>query len=374
MSTLNPNICTQELKALLLESATNEAALLSLIENTQDSIWSVDQDFRVVTANSNFLNAFNAAYGHLLKKGDTVLDFIPEEIRPKWQLRYHKAINGERFKEVDYFDFTTFVMYVEVSFNPIIVDDNIVGVSVFSRDVTAQTLNELALKESNAMKSKLFSIIAHDLRSPFNTLLGFTQILSTAIEEKDFDNTSQYCKIIQKSAENIYALLNNLLDWSNTQIGRNSFYLQNVPISQVVGEVEGVLKSALQQKDVTLVQVFDPTLEIRCDKNMISTVLRNLLSNAVKFSYPQGAIYIKITDDNDFFKFEIKDKGIGMTATECEMVLANNEPFTSTGTSNEKGTGLGLMLCKEFIDQHKGSLWVESAKDSGTSFFFTIPK
>lgn len=374
MPTSNPNYNNPNLKALLIESATNEAALISLIENTSDNIWSVDDKFAIVTANHNFLNAFNAAYGKILEKGDKVLDYIPEDIRPTWEQRYLKAVNGERFQEVDFFDFSAYVVYVEVSFNPIIVDGTIIGVSVFSRDVTTQKLSEKALKEANAMKSKLFSIIAHDLRSPFNTLLGFTQILSTAIEEKDYENTLQYSKIIHKSAENIYALLNNLLDWSNTQIGRNSFYLQNVLISQVVGEVEGVLKSALNQKDISLVQVFDPTLEIRCDKNMISTILRNLISNAVKFSYPQGAVYIRVSEQADMYLFEIQDKGVGMTPEQCQNVLAYNEPFISVGTNNEKGTGLGLMLCKEFIEQHKGTLSVESKKDFGTSFFFTIPK
>ncbi|MCD4791201.1 MAG: tetratricopeptide repeat protein, partial [Bacteroidales bacterium] len=234
------------------------------------------------------------------------------------------------------------------------------------------------LKELNATKDKFFSIIAHDLKSPFNTLLGFSNLLLK--KHKNFDEGQQekYLKIIDDSLIKAYKLLENLLTWSQSQTGRIKFSPVKTNIKTLIDEIILLLTEATGNKNIKLLVNIENNLFVYADKNMIGTVIRNLISNAIKFTPKDGEISInaRLTpgeNEQNFTQISVKDNGVGIEK-EIQTKLFNISKNTSTkGTEDEAGTGLGLILCKEFVEKHGGKIWVKSETGKGSSFFFTIP-
>lgn len=233
--------------------------------------------------------------------------------------------------------------------------------------------NEIRLKELIETKDKFFSIIAHDLRSPFNSLIGFIDLLWNKYEDLDDAEKKNYLKLMDDDANQTLKLLNNLLEWAMSQTGKISFQPKVQKLLSIVMNVEDTLHSALNLKSLKLNYDIPDQLEIFADKNMLTTILQNLINNAIKYSYPEGTITVKADLKDDLIEIVISDSGTGMNEEIKNKLFRIDEQISIPGTDNEKGSGLGLILCKDFIERHKGRIWVESELEKGSKFIFTMP-
>ena len=233
--------------------------------------------------------------------------------------------------------------------------------------------NEALLQELNATKDKFFSIIAQDLKSPFNAIIGFSNLLSEQMKDKDYNGIEEYAEIIQSSSLRAMSLLSNLLEWSRSQTGRMDFQPEHFELVSLINEVAGLSNDMAQQKSISIVQELPHNLNIFADKAMIATILRNLISNAIKFTNTSGRVLVYSEQTLNETIITIKDNGIGIDQEVLGKLFRIDQNKSSKGTHNEMGTGLGLILCKEFIEKHKGRIWAESEYMKGSSFSFSLP-
>ncbi|MFZ3273432.1 MAG: tetratricopeptide repeat-containing sensor histidine kinase [Lutibacter sp.] len=229
------------------------------------------------------------------------------------------------------------------------------------------------LKLVNSTKDKFFSIIAHDLKNPFNSIAGFTDLMIENNEIYDAGKRLRFLKIIKGSTAKVSSLLDNLLIWASSQSGNLKFNPKNINLVQQVTGVISFLEIQAINKDISILNKVEKNIFVKADQNMLDTILRNLISNAIKFTEPKGEIQIYSSLKNDFVEISIKDNGVGMTEAEIAAIFSVNEISSSLGTSNEQGSGLGLILCKDFVESHGGKIWVESVVNEGSEFKFTLP-
>ncbi|WP_299579040.1 PAS domain S-box protein [uncultured Sunxiuqinia sp.] len=233
--------------------------------------------------------------------------------------------------------------------------------------------NEIRLRELNATKDKLFSIIAHDLKSPFNSIIGFSSLLADKVEIQNFTGIGKYVQIIQQSAQNAMDLLLNLLEWSRSQTGRTQYNPEQTDCVSLIEEATLLLSDVAEQKSISLVKDLPLKAPVYADHYMISTILRNLITNAIKFTKPGGQVTISAQQNAKEVTITVADNGIGMEPDALQKLFRLEESFSTPGTVNEMGTGLGLILCKEFVEKHQGKITVESEPGKGSRFQFTIP-
>jgi signal transduction histidine kinase len=228
------------------------------------------------------------------------------------------------------------------------------------------------LEESNATKNKLFSIIGHDLRSPFNSILGFTQILAENIDQLSTGEIKQISESINQRSSQAFGLLKNLLDWSLTQMKKISAKPETILLSELVDEVI-VLHSGLStEKKLEIVSLIAPSSLVLADKAMVHSILRNLISNAIKFTPVNGKITISLKNRENLAVISVRDSGVGIQPEIAQKIFHLEQSEIGTGTNNERGTGLGLQICKEFVTLNGGEIWVESKPGAGTGFNFTL--
>lgn len=233
--------------------------------------------------------------------------------------------------------------------------------------------SETQLKELNTSKDKLFSIIAHDLRSPFNNILGFSELLVKNGKTYDADKNQQYLSIINSSAKNTLNLLDNLLNWAKSQAGRIVYTPQKISLSKAIDEMVINFNITAKFKHITLNYIKTTEIEVYTDIDLLKTVLRNLISNAIKFTEQDGTITISAIKKQNYIEISIADNGVGMNEENCKKLFKTATNNSSRGTANEKGSGLGLVLCKEFVEKLGGTIWVKSKIGKGSEFIFTLP-
>jgi signal transduction histidine kinase/ligand-binding sensor domain-containing protein len=236
--------------------------------------------------------------------------------------------------------------------------------------VAAKTME---LKELNASKDKFFSIIAHDLKNPFTTIIGFSEILKEEINRNRAEKVKIYANLINSSAVQTFQLLENLLDWANSQRGNISFNPDTINIAEILTEETAILNDMAVKKNIELKRSFNSDISIFADKNMISTILRNLISNAIKFTHRNGRVEVSALICNSNVEIAVSDNGIGMSADTISKLFRIDENISINGTENEKGTGLGLFLCNEFANTHGGKICVESNPGNGSIFKLILP-
>lgn len=234
-----------------------------------------------------------------------------------------------------------------------------------------------ALKKSNETKDKFFSIIAHDLKSPFNAMLGFSNMLNDNFDDFDQKEHKEFFGIIHKNLNNIYRLLDNLLLWSLSQIGKFDFNPEKINLYLLIHESNELLKQSAEIKSIKIINQISKNIYVDADKDMLSTIIRNLLSNAIKFTPKEGEITITATlsttkKNKSFTTISIKDCGVGIDKKKQSKLFDFSENISTKGTENETGTGLGLILCKEFVEKHSGKIWIESEVGKGSVISFTI--
>jgi signal transduction histidine kinase len=243
-------------------------------------------------------------------------------------------------------------------------------INTLQRELTRE---KAMLEEANAAKDKFFSIIAHDLKNPFNALLGFSEYLLENFKEMEQDEIEEQLKMLSNASKQTYTLLEDLLTWSKTQRGKIDCKPQKISVSSICNEIKSALSSMAKGKDVELEHLSDENFDFYADPNMLKTILRNLVSNAIKFSFRGGKVTVHFTENNNFTKISVIDRGTGISAVNQGRLWNLAGKYTTRGTEDESGTGLGLLICKEFVEAHRGKIWVESEENRGSKFIFTIP-
>jgi len=253
-------------------------------------------------------------------------------------------------------------------------------------DITARKEAEEALKKSeqelkhlNAQKDRFFSIIAHDLRGPLGTFMQLTEFMKenyTTLDDADFEN---YFKHLYTSAASTFKLLENLLEWARSQLEAIVLKPEIINLKQFSNETISILTSSAQAKKIDIFNQIPPNIEVFADRNTIATVFRNLLNNAIKFTKSEGKINLMAKkckkekkNGHSFIEIIIKDSGIGIEKENMSKLFQIEESYTTNGTNNEKGTGLGLILCKELVNKNGGNIWANSTPNVGSTFYLSL--
>lgn len=229
------------------------------------------------------------------------------------------------------------------------------------------------LRDLNATKDKFFSIIAHDLKNPFNTLIGFSELLLTNLEAYDKEHIKDFVNIINSTSKSAYSLLENLLEWSRAQTGKLKMEPSDINLHDIVEENVNLLNAVAEKKGIKLTSKVDSNTIAFADENMIKTVIRNLISNALKYT-KDGAVTISSFEKDGYVETYVADTGTGISNDNLEKLFRIDVNFSLKGTDEETGTGLGLILCKEFVEKNKGKINVKSELGKGSEFSFTLPK
>ncbi|MBN2894167.1 MAG: PAS domain S-box protein [Bacteroidales bacterium] len=368
-------------------------------KNTQIALEESEQKFRNLIENSpDIIYKFSTKNGGLYwsKSLVKILGYLPEEIIEKpsiWQNAIHSDDRDKVLKAiVDDSKGATFNIeyriktkdgkwkWIHDSFISKVIKEKEIIIEGHASDITnrkniEQRLihNQKILKDLNKTKDRFFSIIAHDLRGPFNGILGFSELLLKAIQEQKFEKLEGYSKFINDSAKHNFDLLNNLLSWSRSQTGQIKFSPKLFNLYDLVESVYFSLNHSIETKGQKFTISVPDDFMIIADKFLLDVVMRNIVSNAVKFTQMGGFIEVFVVAQKQTMQICIKDNGIGIDSANAERLFKIDETFTTKGTSNEAGTGLGLIICDEFVKIHQGEIIVESNVNEGTTFKIVIP-
>ena len=248
-----------------------------------------------------------------------------------------------------------------------------IGIGGYIRDITERTIAQEKLKELNATKDKLFSLIAHDLKGPFNSILGFADLLMESFQEMDPESLKKSLSIIYASSKQAFGLLENLLIWSRSQTGNIPYEPTHVNLCQKAEENISLLQLQARTKEIAIGLEIPSDLSVFADRNMLDTILRNLLTNAIKFTPRGGQIVVSAHADTNFIDVIVSDNGTGIPKKNLEEIFRIDSKLTTPGTEKEKGSGLGLILCREFMEKHQGSISVKSTEGKGSTFICHFP-
>jgi PAS domain S-box-containing protein len=273
----------------------------------------------------------------------------------------------------------------EVSLNAVPLD-GVLHLQAIVRDISKRKRSEdqllkynTELQELNQTKDKFFSIISHDLKGPFNAILGFSDILATEWNDYTDEERQHFIRNIHSSAKNTFRLLENLLEWSMAQTGKLTFRPAPFDLSVVANDVVILMREQADVKQIKLFTAINFHTMVLADENMIKTILRNLVSNAIKYTQPGGQVKIltetiaKTSENRGMLQVCVHDSGIGINPEMLPKLFRIDEKVRSSGTAQEKGTGLGLILCKELVEKNGGIIFVKSEPEKGSRFCFTIP-
>ncbi|PCI27059.1 MAG: hybrid sensor histidine kinase/response regulator [SAR324 cluster bacterium] len=228
------------------------------------------------------------------------------------------------------------------------------------------------LQELNRTKDKFFSIIAHDLKNPINSFLGLGTVLVDHIDQFSRHEIREMAIDVKQSGENLFKLLENLLNWARLQMDKMQYSPKPYSLLKAVQNCINLLELNAQQKEITLTSHISEPTYVFADPDMLDTIIRNLISNALKFTKPQGSITVSAETKGSMVEVSVRDTGIGMKAEVRDNLFRLDSSHASVGTANEKGTGLGLLLCKEMIEKHNGAFHVESEPGNGSTFTFSM--
>jgi len=248
-----------------------------------------------------------------------------------------------------------------------------------TQNMELQTMNEqlahseASLRNLNLMKDKFFFIISHDLKGPLNTLLGFLDVLNTNVDTFSRQEIMQVGLSMNTSVRSLLNLLNNLLQWSVAQTGDMKVEAVNFPLSLVVNENLELMKETARLKDIQLVTDLEKDFLIRSDRNMTDSIVRNLVSNAIKFTHAGGEVRVKAREKGTFVEVVVEDTGVGISSEDLKQLFRSDVHHSTLGTTKEKGTGFGLLLCKEFVEKNGGQISIQSQLGQGTAIVFTLP-
>ena len=356
-----------------------------LLEKSIDTIWRVDLRLRFTYVSPSIYDSMGYTpeewTGTKLSSHTTYREFI------KMARIAFSIMKGYNKNDVEVFE--TFLFHkdgtpidVEVAgkviFNQNGLPSHILGSTrvITERKKAEQKLESIArqLRESNATKDKFFSIVAHDLKNPFNALMGFSDLLEQEAKKTDNEKIRTYSSLISTTLSRSLDYLNNLLEWSRLQSDKIEFLPVKINLYPLVRETVDVLNVQAESKNITIKIDVPKDIAIVGDANMLKTVLINLISNAIKYSYSDSTIVLMCHREKGKVTFSVKDNGVGIKNEAKERLFLIEEANSTRGTNNEAGTGLGLILCKEFIMKHHGEIGAKSKFGKGSTFWFKIPE
>lgn len=352
----------------------NEEKYRTLAENLPELIFRFDQNFICLYANTAIEKFLPNR--HQFYTGKNVAEFgFPSHFENQLS---QILIRAERAKAIQEVKFDLLNVNQEYSFSMQAIpeygsDSNGGTFLVICYDITELKLNERRLQDLNATKDKFFSIIAHDLRNPFTSLIAFSELIYKNVNKLSTEKIESLAIRMNDSSKQAFALLENLLNWSRVQTGALVPDPRVVEIERLLSENQAQAASLALAKGITI-QIDSICIgRIFADKQMIDTVLRNLIANAIKFSYANSTIWLKAEDQQNHILFSVADAGVGIDQQTLSQLLEIDSNISTRGTGEEKGTGLGLILCKEFVELSGGRIWAESEFGLGTTFYFTVP-
>jgi two-component system sensor histidine kinase/response regulator len=240
------------------------------------------------------------------------------------------------------------------------------------REILSAT--NIELQQANANKDKLLSIIAHDLRNPFSVLITFSKLLLDSIDDFSKEDMLNYLNTFYQTSKNGYDLLDNLLKWSKSQTGNMEIKVEVLDLRDLIEENITLLNSQANAKKIQMINKVPENLKAVADLNMILTIIRNLISNAIKFTPESGEIEIKGKSNKNHVEISVEDTGVGINQEDLDKIFRIETKHSTAGTADERGSGLGLILCKEFVEKNFGQLKATSEVNKGSKFYFTLPK
>jgi PAS domain S-box-containing protein len=363
-----------------LEDLNEEVSIHDIIASIDDLIFILDMD-------GNFIEYFKSRNTELLLSPEDFLgknyrDVMPQSIIELHDEAYKHIIKGDKIYSRDYkIELKGKVLWYNSRNTPLKNQrGEIIGIVSLCRNISDRIElqnnlkdREILLKESNASKNKLFSIIGHDLRGPIGSLKQLTNMMLSDCDLTDSEMTKEILQVLQKSASDTYDLLENLLAWANSQ--RNEIYFSpaNINLHEIIEECKILVLDPARSKDITIHNQTSFSQFVYADRNMLMTILRNLLTNAIKFSQPQSNIYLSFIDTKKGVIISVKDEGVGINSENLCRLFKPTEYLTTYGTLGEKGTGLGLLLCKDLVEKHGSEIRVKSDVGKGSEFSFFIP-
>jgi signal transduction histidine kinase len=351
---------------------------LSILKALPDLLFLISYDGVFLDYKYSNRNNFNLFTNPLDIIGKRVEDIFPNEVADLIITAVKKTLSDEELQTVEFsLDHSGKFAFFEAR----IIFNSSDQALILLRDITNQKQAEIELRRvtedlevANREKDKFFSLIAHDLRTPLVGLTGYAEILSQDIDELTKEEIKEYSNSIVEISRQTIKFLSNLLEWSRLQTGKIQYVPNDLSINLTVQSIFQLLKSNAARKNINLVNNTNPEHIAYADENMIYSVLNNLISNAIKFTNPGGEIIVASREEGDKIITTVKDNGVGMDDEQLKNLFALNKSFTTIGTAKEKGTGLGIILCRDFVNKNFGKLWVESKVGEGSEFSFSLPK
>jgi PAS domain S-box-containing protein len=367
-------------KILLLEKENQSLKSInkkyfSLLENSPANIIITDLSGRIEYTNPDFQKLTGYQFEEVKGKNPRILNsgvHSREFYQGLWTTissgnvwhgeLYNRKKNGDHYWE-------------KAHIAPIKNDDGeIINYVSIKFEITVQKLAENELNDQIQSKDKILSIISHDLKSPFGSVVGLTDIVIENYDRYPSNEIIKIFQIVNTSARQALDLLENLLNWGRSQTGKikpspASFYL-----SQLVTETISSIETQANNKKIFINNSVNEEIKVIADSNWTKIILRNLFTNAIKYSFQEGIIDISASESNDFIEISVTDNGVGIASENIPKLFKQELKYTTLGTSNEKGTGLGLLLCKEFAERQGGKIYVESKEGEGSRFTFTLNK
>ncbi|MBE2279842.1 MAG: PAS domain S-box protein [Ignavibacteriaceae bacterium] len=358
--------------------------LRAIIENTADSIYSIDTHYRIITLNDNYRKLTQKLFGVELNPGDNHLHILPAKSSEEWKLLYNQAFAGSRFTIERRYVIESKNYQAEIHFNPILNAEQIVtGCAVYFRDVTEskKLLNELIeskkiAEDSMRAKEQFLAHMSHEIRTPMNAVLGMAHLLRQLNPSAEQD---RFLKVIEASSQNLLVIINDILDFSKIEAGKILFSSEPFSLAEILDAAVETIKYYALEKHLNIFYEIqsDVPKYLKGDQVRLNQVLLNLLSNAVKFTdLGEVAVYVSFIEFKDsmyHIRFMVKDTGVGIPKDKVDKIFESFEQIEANSLISKKGTGLGLAIVKGLVTRQGGRVKVESTLNVGSSFFVEIP-
>ena len=354
----------------------NELKFRALSENSQDCITRYDRQHRFSYINKAGLALRDLSEEQIVGKTHREIGAFNEPQCELFERTIEKVFVSKQPQNEQYsMESEEGTVYYDWRLFPELNIHNEVGsVLGVSRNITILKQSEIELFQLNTDKDRFISILGHDLKSPLTAVLGLSELLSENLQDYEKSELQSILTEIRKSTRITYDLLEDILTWTKAQSGKIPFEPQKLLFSDVSESVVEVLGPNASKKGINISIHAADNQTLVADNEMLRTILRNLLSNAIKFSHQGGEVIIKAEEDSGNIRISVLDKGVGIAPRIAERLFDISEVHSTKGTADESGTGLGLLLCKEFVERHGGKIWVKCEEGTGSTFSFTLPK